>query len=73
MATAKNKHEKPTSYNAQDATALLKTDHELVCDLFAEYEEANSTKEKKQIAEQICNELTVHAQIEADAHAVLFY
>lgn len=66
MATAKNKEEKSASSKAQDATALLKNDHELVSDLFAEYEEADSTKEKKQIAEQICNELTVHAQIEEE-------
>jgi hemerythrin-like domain-containing protein len=66
MATAKSKEEKSTSSETQDATALLKADHELVSDLFAEYEEADSAKKKKQIAEQICNELTVHAQIEEE-------
>lgn len=64
--TSANKEEKSSSSKAQDATVLLKTDHELVSDLFAEYEEADSVKEKKQIAEQICNELTVHAQIEEE-------
>lgn len=66
MTSAKNQKEKSSSSKAQDATLLLKTDHELVSDLFAEYEEADSVKEKKQIAEQICNELTVHAQIEEE-------
>ncbi|TAK60594.1 hemerythrin domain-containing protein [Methylobacter sp.] len=66
MATAKSKEEKSASSKAQDATVLLTTDHELVSDLFAEYEETDSVKEKKQLAEQICNELTVHAQIEEE-------
>lgn len=66
MTSAMNKKGKSTSSKAQDATVLLKTDHEKVSDLFADYEEADSTAKKKKIAEQICNELTVHAQIEEE-------
>jgi len=66
MATAKNKEDKSTSSKPQDATVLLKTDHKRVSDLFSEYEETHSTAKKKQIVEQICNELTVHAQIEEE-------
>lgn len=66
MTSVKSKEEKSPSSKAQDATVLLKTDHELVSGLFAEYEEADSVKEKKRIVEQICNELTVHAQIEEE-------
>lgn len=66
MASATNKKAKSASSKTQDATVLLKADHKMVSDLFAEYEAANSTKEKKQIAEQICDELTVHAQIEEE-------
>ncbi|MGZ8182039.1 MAG: hemerythrin domain-containing protein [Methylobacter sp.] len=66
MSSVKSKEEKSPSSKAQDATVLLKNDHELVSGLFTEYEEADSVKEKKRIVEQICNELTVHAQIEEE-------
>lgn len=66
MTSAKNQQEKSSSSKALDATVLLKTDHKRVSELFADYEEANSVKEKSQIAQQICNELTVHAQIEEE-------
>lgn len=66
MATATNKERKSASAKAQDATVLLKTDHQLVSDLFDEYEAAYSNAKKKQIANQICRELTVHAQIEEE-------
>ncbi|TRW91257.1 hemerythrin domain-containing protein [Candidatus Methylobacter oryzae] len=64
MATATSKARK--SAKTQDATVLLKTDHQLVSDLFDEYEAAYSNAKKKQIANQICKELTVHAQIEEE-------
>lgn len=66
MTSAKNQEEKSSSSKALDATVLLKTDHKRVSELFADYEEANSVKEKSQIAQQLCNELTVHAQIEEE-------
>ncbi len=63
MATAT--HESASS-KAQDAIALLKADHELVSDLFDEYENSHSTAKKKRIVAQICDELTVHAQLEEE-------
>jgi len=66
MTSVTDKEKKSTSSKAQDATALLKADHEQVSDLFIEYREADSKNKKKQLAEQICNELTVHAQIEEE-------
>ncbi|MFI3121645.1 MAG: hemerythrin domain-containing protein [Methylococcaceae bacterium] len=45
---------------------MLKADHEHVSELFIEYRKADSKNKKKQLAEQICNELTVHAQIEEE-------
>src|SRR3990167_5944379 len=50
----------------QDATTLLRADHKLVNDLFAEYEKARSANKKKQLVAQICSELSVHAQIEEE-------
>jgi len=50
----------------QDAIALLKADHRTVEDLFAQFENASGDGRKRKIAEQICLELTVHAQIEEE-------
>ena len=49
-----------------DALALLKADHELVEDLFDKFEKARTDKQKDTLAEQICTELTIHAQIEEE-------
>jgi len=38
----------------------------LVDGLFKEYEATNSDKKKKQLVDQICKELTIHAQIEEE-------
>ena len=51
---------------AKDAVALLKEDHRTVEDLFAQFEKASGDGRKQKIAEQICLELTVHAQIEEE-------
>jgi hypothetical protein len=48
----------------QDAIALLKADHRKVEDLFEKYESARS--KKKDIAQQICLELTIHTIIEEE-------
>ena len=50
----------------QDAVALLKEDHRTVEDLFAKFEKASGDDRKKEIAGQICMELTVHAMIEEE-------
>lgn len=55
-----------TSPKPQDATALLRADHRLVSELFAEYEKTRLPSKKKQLVERICTELTVHAQIEEE-------
>jgi hemerythrin superfamily protein len=49
-----------------DALALLKADHDLVQSLFDKFEKANTAKQKDTLAEQICTELTIHAQIEEE-------
>ena len=47
-----------------DAIALLKADHRKVEELFAKFEKAQGSKQA--IAEQICNELKIHATIEEE-------
>jgi hemerythrin superfamily protein len=49
-----------------DAIALLKKDHRTVEDLFAKFEKAGGGNQKQKLAEQICLELSVHAQIEEE-------
>jgi hemerythrin superfamily protein len=50
----------------QDAIALLKADHRTVEALFEKFEGAKGDGAKEKIAQQICLELTVHAQIEEE-------
>lgn len=66
MATTQKKSTPATSTKQQEATALLRADHKLVAALFDEYEKARSATKKKALVAQICQELTVHAQIEEE-------
>lgn len=50
----------------KEATALLRADHKLVSDLFAEYEKARAPAKKMELVTKICSELTVHAQVEEE-------
>ncbi|HTF94906.1 MAG TPA: hemerythrin domain-containing protein [Cellvibrio sp.] len=51
---------------AQEATRLLKADHKHVNDLFEQFESARAATKKQALALEICQELTVHAQIEEE-------
>jgi iron-sulfur cluster repair protein YtfE (RIC family) len=50
----------------QDALALLDDDHNKVAALFQRYKTAHDDNRKRLLAQQICQELTVHAQIEEE-------
>ncbi|MXO71895.1 hemerythrin domain-containing protein [Alteraurantiacibacter buctensis] len=50
----------------QDAIALLKADHREVKKMFADYEKLEEDADKQALATQICDALTVHAQIEEE-------
>ena len=62
----------PNSRGEKDACDLLDADHRAVKKMFKEYEELTSARgrgvqqKKMDLARQICNELTVHAQIEEE-------
>ena len=64
----------PTSTKraAPDACSLLDSDHRNVKKMFKEYEElthsraANAQQKKRELANRICTELTIHAQIEEE-------
>jgi hemerythrin superfamily protein len=49
-----------------DAIALLKADHRTVEDLFATFQKSNDDAKKWELAQQICTELKIHAQIEEE-------
>jgi hemerythrin-like domain-containing protein len=61
-----------TTPRQKDACDLLDADHKAVKKLFKEYEELTGSKSKKaatrkeEIATEICQQLTVHAQIEEE-------
>ena len=52
-----------------DAVALLKADHKQVKNWFEEFASSRSASKKQRLATDICNALTVHAQVEEE----LFY
>lgn len=68
MATSRTAARKKTSTppRAPDAIALLRADHEQVSDLFEQFEKSRSPAKKKSLVDQICQELTVHTQIEEE-------
>jgi len=49
-----------------DAIALLKADHRGVAELFEKFEKASGSDRKRELAQEICLELSVHAQIEEE-------
>ena len=49
-----------------DAVALLKKDHKEVEELFKQFSNASGDGRKEKLARQICQELTIHAQIEEE-------
>lgn len=50
----------------KEALAILRADHKLVSELFAEVEKTRKQEKKLQLVEQICQELTIHAQVEEE-------
>ena len=58
-----------TKTKAIDAIALLTTDHKKVKKLFKDFEKLKdhgSAKEKEALVDEICQELTIHAQVEEE-------
>jgi hemerythrin superfamily protein len=63
MATT-TKSKRGTASKSMDALMLLKKDHDEVKGLFGQFEKAKDTAKQRQLAEHVCMELTIHAQIE---------
>jgi hypothetical protein len=67
MAKAKKKaaqRQRPPAVQ-QDAIALLKADHRQVEESFEQFESTRSDDRKQRLAQQCCQALKVHTQIEA--------
>lgn len=69
----KTTHSTPTETKTQGkekaALDLLKADHDKVLQMFADFEETHTESKKQKLAMEICDALTVHAQVEEE----LFY
>jgi hemerythrin superfamily protein len=58
---------KPVSRSkAPDAIALLKADHRQVEQWFAQFDKSSSKSKKQQLADSICEALTIHTTIEEE-------
>ena len=66
MATAKKTTSARPTPTPKDAIAMLKADHRKVSGLFEAFEATRSTPKKKALVAQICQELTVHTQLEEE-------
>jgi len=67
--SAKGMQEKSTGNGEKrkaDAIEMLKADHRRVEELFDTYQRARRRAEKSKIAQQICLELTIHAELEEE-------
>ena len=49
-----------------DAIALLRADHKRVSELYDQYEKTRSATRKKALVATICQELSIHAQVEEE-------
>jgi hemerythrin superfamily protein len=64
-STSSRPKERPRSA-PEDAIQLLRADHHKVQDLFDQFEKARGENRKAELAQKICAELKVHAQIEEE-------
>jgi hypothetical protein len=62
---SKNRSSAPTR-KTPDAVTLLKADHQQVKEWFSQFAKTNSRAKKQQLANQICDALTVHTIIEEE-------
>ncbi len=65
MATSKKP---PARKSSQDATQILTADHKKVSKIFADFEKIkdDDSERKQALVKMVCDELTVHAQIEEE-------
>ena len=55
-----------TTRPPKDAVAMLRADHKKVSELFEEFEASRASAKKKALVAQICDELTIHSELEEE-------
>lgn len=55
-----------SSSRATNAISILRADHKLVNELFAQFESTRSSAKKQKLVQHICTELTIHAMVEEE-------
>ena len=65
-APAKKTSRAASTSSGQDAIALLRADHKKVSALYEQYENTRSAAKKKALVATICQELSIHAQVEEE-------
>ena len=65
-SVARKTRSAPARASKTDALTLLKQDHRQVEEWFEEYEDLDDPADKAELAEKICQALTVHTQIEEE-------
>jgi hemerythrin superfamily protein len=70
---ARAKSAKRATPARQDAIALLKQDHRQVEQWFEQFESSRSESKKSELAQKICQALTVHTKIEEEIFYPAFY
>src|ERR1700744_3209539 len=73
MATRKAKKRAPAKKSSGDAVSLLKADHRQGEQWFEAFEKTKSDSRKLDLAQKICDALTVHTQIEEEIFYPAFY
>jgi len=71
--TAKKSRSSRGAAAPKDAIALLKADHRQVEEWFEQFEKARSAERKQMLANNICQALRVHTQIEEEIFYPAFY
>lgn len=72
MTDTHDSHSPSVDQTNTDAISLLKADHEKVSVLFADFEQADTTEEKKKLVAEICTELRIHTQLEEEIFYPVF-
>jgi hemerythrin superfamily protein len=70
---ARGTRAKPKRAAQQDAIALLKADHRQVEQWFEQFQTSRSDSKKSELAQNICEALTVHTMIEEEIFYPAFY
>lgn len=70
-ATAKKSESTPVTAEEKDIMHVLHKEHMLVSNLFFEFSQAKTNKQKRELVTKIIDELTAHAEVEQKSRRFL--